>query len=81
MLIEQAKATGKPEAALEKMVEGRIRKYYEEVVLLEQPFVMDGKVKVSYLVKQTAKDLKTDIALKAFVRFQLGDGIEKEAAE
>ena len=81
MLIEQAKATGKPEAALEKMVEGRIRKYYEEVVLLEQPFVMDGKVKVSELVKQTAKDLKTDIALKAFVRFQLGDGIEKAAAE
>jgi len=81
VLIEQAKATGKPEAALEKMVEGRIRKYYEEVVLLEQPFVMDGKVKVSELVKQTAKDLKTDIALKAFVRFQLGDGIEKAAAE
>lgn len=81
MLVEQAKATGKPEAAIEKMVEGRIRKYYEEVVLLEQAFVMDSKVKVSELVKQTAKDLKTDITLKAFVRFALGDGIEKAAEE
>lgn len=63
------------------MVEGRIRKYYEEVVLLEQAFVMDGKVKISDLVQQTAKELKTDISLKAFVRFALGDGIEKAVAE
>ena len=59
------------------MVEGRIRKYYEEVVLLEQPFVMDGKIKVSDLVKQTAKEMGTTIDITSFARLQLGDGVEK----
>lgn len=63
------------------MVEGRIRKYYEEVVLLEQPFVMDGKVKVSELVKQTAKTLGSEITLKGFCRLMLGDGVEKPKEE
>lgn len=81
MLVEQARATGKPEAAIEKMVEGRIRKYYEEVVLLEQPFVMDGKIKVGELVKQTAKSLGSEITLKEFCRLMLGDGVEKSKEE
>lgn len=78
VLIEQARATGKPEAAIEKMIEGRIRKYYEEVVFTEQPFVMDGKVKVSQLIKDTAKTLGTTIEVKGYARIALGDGIEKK---
>ena len=59
---------GKPEAAIERMIEGRIRKYYEEVVFLEQPFVMDGKLKVSQLIQDTAKALNTKIEVKGYAR-------------
>jgi elongation factor Ts len=76
--VDQAKATGKPEAAIEKMVEGRIRKYYEEVVLMEQPFVMDGKVKVNELVKQAAKEMDAAVEVTGFIRFALGDGVKKD---
>jgi elongation factor Ts len=71
VLSEQARASGKPEAIIEKMVEGRIRKYYEEVVLLEQVWVHDGESRVRAVAK------KAGIALTGFVRFQLGEGIEK----
>lgn len=81
VLVDQAKATGKPEAAIEKMVEGRIRKYYEEVVLMEQPFVMDGKVKVNELVKQAAKEMDAAVEVTGFIRFALGDGVKKEEEE
>lgn len=74
---EQALASGKPENVVEKMIEGRIRKYYEEVVLLEQPFVMDGKTPVSEIVAQAAKDFGADVKLAAFSRFTLGEGVEK----
>jgi elongation factor Ts len=71
VLSEQARASGKPENIIEKMVEGRIRKYYEEVVLLEQVWVHDGESRVRAVAK------KAGIALTGFVRFQLGEGIEK----
>jgi elongation factor Ts len=71
VLTEQARASGKPDAIIEKMVEGRIRKYYEEVVLLEQVWVHDGESRVRAVVK------KAGVALAGFVRFQLGEGIEK----
>ncbi|HEY0182209.1 MAG TPA: translation elongation factor Ts [Rhodopila sp.] len=71
VLSEQARASGKPEAIIEKMVEGRIRKYYEEVVLLEQVWVHDGESRVRAVVK------KAGAKLTGFVRFQLGEGIEK----
>ena len=70
VLIEQAKAEGKPEEIAQKMVEGRMRKYYEEVCLLEQTFVVDGESKISAVVG--------DAKLSAFVRMQLGEGIEVE---
>jgi elongation factor Ts len=73
VLSEQARASGKPEAIIEKMVEGRIRKYYEEVVLLEQVWVHDGESRVRAVVK------KSGASLTGFARFQLGEGIEKEA--
>jgi len=81
VLSEQARASGKPEAIIEKMVEGRIRKYYEEVVLLEQLYVVDGESKVSAIVAKAAQDLGTPVAVTAFARFQLGEGIEKEQSD
>ncbi len=77
VLIEQAVASGKPKEVAEKMVEGRIRKFYEEVVLLEQAFVIDGKTKVADVVKAAEKDAGAPITLTAFERFALGEGIEK----
>ncbi len=71
VLTEQARASGKPDAIIEKMVEGRIRKYYEEVVLLEQVWVHDGESRVRAVVK------KAGATLSGFARFQLGEGIDK----
>jgi elongation factor Ts len=77
ILVDQAKASGKPEAIIEKMVEGRLRKYYEEVVLLEQVYVIDGETKVGKVVENAAKDIGAPVQLTGFVRFALGEGIEK----
>lgn len=78
VLAEQARASGKPEEIVEKMVQGRIRKYYEEVVLLEQVFVVDGENKISKVVENAAKDVGAPVTLAGFVRFALGEGIEKK---
>ncbi|MBV8939462.1 MAG: elongation factor Ts [Alphaproteobacteria bacterium] len=78
---EQAAASGKPENVIEKMVEGRIRKYYEEVVLHEQIFVVDNKSKISQVVEQAAKELGAPVKITGFVRFQLGEGVEKQASD
>ena len=78
---EQAKASGKPADIIEKMVEGRIRKFYEEVVLLEQVFVMDGETKISKLVEKSAGDAGAPVKLTGYARIQLGEGIEKEAED
>lgn len=75
VLTEQAQASGKPPAVIEKMVEGRIRKYYEEVVLLEQVWVHDGESRVKSIVQ------KAGAKLAGFARFQLGEGIEKESSD
>jgi elongation factor Ts len=75
VLTEQAQASGKPPAVIEKMVEGRIRKYYEEVVLLEQVWVHDGESRVKAVVQ------KVGATLVGFARFQLGEGIEKETTD
>ena len=77
ILVDQAKASGKPDAIIEKMVDGRLRKYYEEVVLLEQVFVIDGETKVAKVVENAAKDVGAPVTLTGFVRFALGEGIEK----
>lgn len=75
VLTEQARASGKPDNIIEKMVEGRIRKYYEEVVLLEQVWVHDGESRVKAVVKKAGAELK------GFARFKLGDGIEKATGD
>ena len=74
---EQARATGKPENIIEKMVEGRIKKYYDEVVLEEQAYIMDPDKKVKDVVAEAAKELGTDIKLTEFVCFKLGEGLQK----
>ena len=74
---EQAAASGKPPAVVEKMVEGRLRKFLEEVVLLKQAFVMNPDQTVEQLVAETAKTLGSPITVKGFVRLALGEGVEK----
>jgi len=74
---ELAKQSGKPDAVIEKMMEGRMRKFYEETVLLSQTFVIDGETQVSKVVEKAAKDLGAPVAIEGFVRFQVGEGIEK----
>jgi elongation factor Ts len=81
ILREQAKASGKSDAIIDKMVEGRLRKYYEEVVLLEQIFVVDGETRIAKVVDAAAKEAGAPIKIAAFARFALGEGIEKEQAD
>ena len=75
---EKAKESGKPQNIIEKMVEGGLGKYRKENALLSQLFVMDGKTPVADVIAQAAKDAGTSITLAKFVRFQLGEGIEKK---
>lgn len=77
----QAKAEGKPDDIIEKMLEGRLRKYYEEVCLLEQVFVMDGETKISKLLENATKDVGAPVTLTGYARLQLGEGIEKEVED
>ncbi len=78
---EQALASGKPAEFVDKMVDGRLRKFYEEVVLEEQVFVIDGKTRVKDVVEAQAKELNQPIKLMGFVRFSLGEGIEKAESD
>ena len=78
IFAEQAKASGKPENIIEKMVEGRIRKYYDEVVLEEQAYIMDPDKKVKQVVADAAKEMGADIVLKEYVCFRLGEGLQKK---
>ena len=78
IFAEQAKASGKPANIIEKMVEGRIRKFYEEVVLEEQAFIMDPDKKIKDIVADAAKGCGADIKLADFVFFKLGDGLQKK---
>ena len=75
---EQAKASGKPENIIEKMVEGRVRKYYDEVVLEEQAYIMDPDKKVKQVIADAAKEMGADIKLKEYVCFRLGEGLQKK---
>ena len=79
LLTDQALESGKPIGVVEKMIEGRIRKWQEEVVLLKQPFVMNPDQTIEALIAATAKDTGAPLAVKGFVRFALGEGVEKKA--
>lgn len=81
VIRDTAKEQGKAADIIEKMLEGRVRKYYEEVCLLEQAFIMDADHKVCAIVEKAAKDLGKPVTLTGFVRYQLGEGIAKEEAD
>ena len=81
ILADQAKASGKTDEIVEKMVEGRLRKFYEEVVLLEQIYVIDGESKVGKAVEAIATEIGAPVALTGFVRFVLGEGVEREEGD
>jgi elongation factor Ts len=78
---EQARASGKPEAIIEKMMEGRLRKFYDEVVLLKQAFVINPDLTIEQALKAAEKDIGAPAAITGFVRFALGEGIEKETSD
>jgi elongation factor Ts len=78
IFAEQAAASGKPESVIEKMVEGRIRKFYEEVVLLKQAFVMNPDQTVEQLLAEQSKTLGAPVSIKGFTRLALGEGVEKK---
>ncbi len=81
ILADQARASGKPEEIIAKMVEGRLRKYYEDVCLLEQTYVIDGETKVAKILEQAAKDLDGEVKVMGMVRFLLGEGVERSESD
>jgi len=80
IFAEQARESGKPETIIDKMVEGRMRKYHEEVVLLEQAFVIDPELKVRAAIERLAERLGSSIVVTGFVRFALGEGMAPKPA-
>ena len=72
-----ARQSGKPENVIEKMLEGRMRKFYEESVLMNQVFVIDGETPVAKVVEKVSKEIGAPIEVEGFVRYQVGEGIEK----
>ncbi|MGE0847611.1 MAG: translation elongation factor Ts [Flavobacteriaceae bacterium] len=81
VLVEQARESGKPEEIIGKMVEGRIRKFYEEVALVSQAFVINPDLTVAAAAKELEKQIGAPVAVKGFVRMALGEGIEREEAD
>ncbi len=79
--IEIARQSGRPDNVIEKMLEGRMRKFYEENVLMQQTFVIDGETPIAKLVEKAAKDFGAPVEIEGFVRFQVGEGIEKVEAD
>jgi elongation factor Ts len=74
---DQARQSGKPENVIEKMVEGRLRKFYEEQVLLSQTFVIDGETQVAKVLEKASKDFGSKVEITGFLRYQVGEGIDK----
>lgn len=78
VLSEQARESGKPEEIIEKMVEGRLRKFFEEVCLIDQTFVIDGETRISQVLEKASKDLGKPVSLAGFKLLVLGEGVEKK---
>ncbi|WP_395476747.1 translation elongation factor Ts [Rickettsia endosymbiont of Pantilius tunicatus] len=78
VFFEKSKEEGKPDNIIEKMVEGRIRKFFAEVVLLQQNFLFDNKLTVAEVIKNASKELGAEIQVTKFIRYELGEGIEQE---
>lgn len=78
IFIEQSRASGKPDSIIEQMIEGRIRKYLEEAVLMNQIFIIDNKSKISELLANASKELGSNVTISSFIRYEIGEGIEQE---
>ena len=76
---EQALASGKPEKVIERIIEGKMEKYYSEFVLLEQPFVKDQDKTVGQLIAEKVGKIGENIQVRRFARYKLGEGIEKRS--
>ncbi|MDX1916844.1 MAG: translation elongation factor Ts [Rickettsiaceae bacterium] len=81
IVIEQCKASKKPDSIIEKMIEGRTKKFYQESVLNEQIFVVDGKTPIYELLAEFSKKIGQEVKISSFVRFELGEGIEKQETD
>jgi elongation factor Ts len=81
VFAEQARESGKPEAIIAKMVEGRVRKFYEEAVLPKQAFVMDPERTVETVLGDAAKEVGGPVAVTDFVAFRLGEGIQRNETD
>jgi elongation factor Ts len=81
VLTEQARESGKPADVVAKMVEGRLRKFHQDVVLLEQIWVHDGETRVAKAIEQATKEAGAPITVAGFVRYALGEGIEREKSD
>jgi elongation factor Ts len=81
IFADQARESGKPENVIEKMVEGRMRKFFEEQVLLNQTYVIDGETPVGKVLEKASKDFGTPVEVTGFLRFQVGEGIEKPVTD
>ena len=83
--LEQArldpKNTGKPQQVLEKIVEGRLSKFYQEACLMEQPFVKDQNITVGDLVRQMISKTGENVRLRRFTRYKMGEGLEKRSSD
>ncbi len=77
IFTEQSRASGKADNIIEKMIEGRIRKFLEEIVLLDQVFVIDGKSKISEVIADLSKQVNAEVTLKSYVKYETGEGVEK----
>ncbi|WP_071027363.1 translation elongation factor Ts [Peptoniphilus raoultii] len=81
ILTEQARQEGKPDKIIEKMVEGRLEKFYEEIVLVDQKFIKDGDKKVSDILNDLISKIGENIKIRRFVRFEVGEGLEKKCED
>lgn len=81
VFTEQARALGKPENVVETIVKGRLEKFFKERVLLSQTFVIDGETRISDVLETASRNLGSSVAIDGFVRFQLGEGIEKSGSD
>jgi elongation factor Ts len=76
----QATSSGKPEGVIERIVQGRMEKFFSETCLLEQPFIKDPEVKVQDRIKEVIAKVGENIVVRRFCRYQLGVGVERPAA-
>ena len=81
IFADQAQQSGKPENVVEKMIEGRLRKFYEESVLLSQTFVIDGETRIEKVLENAGKELGAPVEIAGYVRFAVGEGIDKPAED